>query len=335
VSASRRFWISIDGGGTKTEICIGDKEKIIYDKCFDSSNYKSSDRETVSHIFSQAFEDIFRELHFQPEDVVGLVMAVSGCDTDKDREVYENILEDLGFQKEQYLVCNDSEVIYRSLSEADGICLVAGTGSIATAYLDGKLCYRVGGWNAPLSDLGSGYWIGAEVLKKYLMWLDGVETEEYPIFGKLLEELSGVGDFGAIAGDIGTWSFTRIASISRLVFEYAGKGDPLCRNVIYEAKEWLVRQAYTLYLKMASDISSGPGIVNVVLVGGLFRHEHFRKAVEESLTRLVGNAEKKHFREGEKTEETEETGSGRLRFICPVNSPAVDGMQYCKRVFKM
>jgi len=55
---------------------------------------------------------------------------------------------------------------------ADGGILVVGTGSIGLAVLNGRQ-HRVGGWGLPLSDEGSGAWIGREVLRRVLMAYDG------------------------------------------------------------------------------------------------------------------------------------------------------------------
>ena len=48
----------------------------------------------------------------------------------------------------------------------DGGIVIAGTGSIGWAILNGQE-YRVGGWGFPLSDEGSGAWIGFAVLKQF------------------------------------------------------------------------------------------------------------------------------------------------------------------------
>ena len=55
----------------------------------------------------------------------------------------------------------------------NGGIVIAGTGSIGWASLNGQE-YRVGGWGFPLSDEGSGAWIGFAVLKRLLWAHDGL-----------------------------------------------------------------------------------------------------------------------------------------------------------------
>ena len=54
----------------------------------------------------------------------------------------------------------------------DGGIIVIGTGSIGWAELNG-VQYRLGGWGWPISDEGSGAWLGCEALRRTLWAHDG------------------------------------------------------------------------------------------------------------------------------------------------------------------
>jgi len=54
----------------------------------------------------------------------------------------------------------------------DGGVVIVGTGSIGWAILGGEH-YRVGGWGFPVSDEGSGAWLGCEAVRRALEALDG------------------------------------------------------------------------------------------------------------------------------------------------------------------
>ncbi len=56
--------------------------------------------------------------------------------------------------------------------QRDGGIIVAGTGTVGWAIVKGQT-YRVGGWGLPLSDEGSGAWIGGEALRRVLWACDG------------------------------------------------------------------------------------------------------------------------------------------------------------------
>ena len=48
--------------------------------------------------------------------------------------------------------------------------------AIAVGFDKEGKTYRCGGWGRPLSDLGSGYWIGEQMLKKWIKYCDGQEA---------------------------------------------------------------------------------------------------------------------------------------------------------------
>jgi glucosamine kinase len=54
----------------------------------------------------------------------------------------------------------------------DGGIVIVGTGSVAWAIVHGRH-YRIGGWGFPISDEGSGAWLGCEVLRRVLWAQDG------------------------------------------------------------------------------------------------------------------------------------------------------------------
>ena len=54
----------------------------------------------------------------------------------------------------------------------DGGVIVAGTGTVGWAVVGGQI-HRVGGWGMPISDEGSGAWLGCEAVRRLLWALDG------------------------------------------------------------------------------------------------------------------------------------------------------------------
>jgi glucosamine kinase len=56
--------------------------------------------------------------------------------------------------------------------DGDGAVIIIGTGSIGWAIVAGRQ-RRIGGWGLPLSDEGSGAWLGVEVLRRVLRAHDG------------------------------------------------------------------------------------------------------------------------------------------------------------------
>lgn len=302
-----KIWISVDGGGTKTELCACDSTgKKVYDAFFGRSNYKTAGQEAVADTLVSAFSGMMSSLNRQMEDVAGMVLAIAGCDSRQDKKVYTEIMLSAGIPEEKLFICNDTEVIFRALSDEEGVCVVAGTGSIVCAYDRERLFARVGGWGPPLSDVGSGYWIGTEILRRMVRWLDGMDEEELPVFREIAEKFS-IPDV-ELAWVLAGLTVTEMASVSALVFQHAEQGDAVCREIIHRAAVLLVEQIVALCKKAGFQKK-----IPVVTVGGLFSDESFRRKVEEGVKDALEGLE--------------------LCFLRPVGSPAEDGLRYARKLF--
>lgn len=103
----------------------------------------------------------------------------------------------------------------------DGGVVVVGTGAIGWAIIKG-CTFRVGGWGMPISDEGSGAWLGGEVLRRVLWALDG----RVAWTGLLRSVAAGFGhDPHAIVRWTQTASPRDFAALAPLVFAHAGQSD--------------------------------------------------------------------------------------------------------------
>lgn len=302
---AEKIWVSVDGGGTKTQVCAcGDNGQILFDETFAGINYKSSGVESVQQVLGAAFGKMLSATGSGLDGIMGMVMGISGCDTGEDLDLYYNLMERLGVRRPGVYICNDTEFTFRALSSGTGISMVGGTGSTACAFREGNLIGRTGGWGAPLSDEGSGYWIGAHVLRRLIRWLDGTQTEYAPVFERILAALE-IPEKDAAAA-IATMGASRVASFSTLIFDEARRGDPLCGETISMARGHLLR----LYVTLARKCAFEPGF-DLVVVGGLFSDSGFREAF---------------FRQA-----AEALPASAANFIYSELAPAVAGLAYVRK----
>jgi glucosamine kinase len=138
----------------------------------------------------------------------------------------------------------------------DGGIVIVGTGSIGWAIIGGAE-HRVGGWGFPISDDGSGAWLGLEALRRSLWARDGL----IPATGlsravlRLFE-----GNPHAVARDMHAAGSRHFASFAPLVVEQAGKGDRLAIELLESAARHIDAIAARLIALGASRLS---------LMGGL------------------------------------------------------------------
>ena len=140
----------------------------------------------------------------------------------------------------------------------DGGVIIVGTGSIGWAKLKGRQ-YRVGGWGLPVSDEGSGAWIGREALRQVLWAHDG-RAEWTGLLRGLFEQFQN--DPHAVV----RWTFKAsprdFGSIAPHVVEHAKSGDHAGIELM---------QSAAAHIDALAALLTTLGVTRLALVGGLAR----------------------------------------------------------------
>ena len=113
----------------------------------------------------------------------------------------------------------------------DGVVAIIGTGSIFVYRREGVI-RTAGGWGFMVGDLGSGAWLGRNLLQEVLLSYDGIHTGS-ALTDKILTDFENdpqtvveyaytakPGEFGAFAPDI---------------FEFADRRDPIAQKIVRRA----------------------------------------------------------------------------------------------------
>jgi glucosamine kinase len=138
----------------------------------------------------------------------------------------------------------------------DGGIIVIGTGSIGWAELNGRQ-HRVGGWGWPISDEGSGTWLGCEALRRTL-WACDRRVAWTPLLRSLLAKFRS--DPHAIV-DWMTGALPKdFASFAPEIIEHAAADDPVAIELLQLAGAHVDALAQALVCL---------GVDRLCLVGGL------------------------------------------------------------------
>lgn len=303
-----KAYISVDGGGTKTEFCIFYPETNEYSYAFyDGSNYKNTDdREGKMDIGSQ-FLKTLDEFGISQDDIAGVVFGLSGIDSDKDMEYYRKLVRKTGFPEEKIIMCNDCEYTLRGLVEGDGIAVVCGTGAITYGICEGKP-YRTAGWGMPYSDLGSGTWIGAEAIKEAIQRLDEGADENDPIIGLVSRFKQ---DDAPLQWTLNELDVPTTASIAKDVLGLAEAGDATCQEIVLEAAFHIAGYIRTTFTKMNFKGDT----LKIVYAGGVNKNPYFRSILEPVVQKMLGNT--------------------RIEWIVPTETAAKSGINYIMRMKKI
>ncbi len=279
----KNYLISVDGGGTKTEICLLEQEQGEKQSFFcGSTNYKNIGMAAAAGQLKQGMEKIFKEKEIRQEEIKGIVIGVSGCDTEEDMGIYHQMVRQAGIPLAKTFICNDAELVFLSVAKFPGICVISGTGSVAFGFdREGRAC-RCGGWGSLLSDQGSGYWIGRQGLEAWVRFCDG-QTGESPVFEKL-KVFYGMEQEKEIPYRLSELGHGQVAACAKIICQSAEAGEPLCQHILRSAAGETAAMAGTLYRKMEMEKE---GTMDLVTSGSIFKSDFYMTEFQKQFREMT------------------------------------------------
>lgn len=240
-----RLVVGLDGGGTKTVAVAVDAATPLPATPAaaaqivplgraqaGSTNWNSVGLETAHANWRAVIEQAVAAAGGRLAGVRAICIGMSGVDRPYDRAQVQQWLDDLlpGVPAQ---VVNDAVIALAAgtAGELLGVVLISGTGMIALGYNRAGERVRAGGWGALLGDGGSGYALGAAILRAVTWAADGrgPQTALLPAVLDFLH-LEQPDQLVRWAYDDITWA--RFAQLAPLASDCAARGDPAALAIV-------------------------------------------------------------------------------------------------------
>lgn len=297
-----RYYISVDGGGTKTEFAILDLDtdeiRTVIDK---GSNYKYANGTNHTRNISDITRDILAKENIRIDEIVKIVYGLSGLDSEKDRKYLHSVITGGGIPDDKLILMNDCEFGLRGIVEDAGICVVTGTGGITYA-VNKDLVVREAGWGPPYSDLGSGTWIGAEFIKEAILRLDDGAEDDITAVVRHFENTE-----EPLQQTLNAFDVPSTASLARECIRLAADGNDTCQWIVNEAADHISAYIARVFKRMNY---SGDELT-IVCVGGIYNSPYWRSVLEPMTEAILPCS---------------------ILWVRPEESAAHNGLKYLKRV---
>lgn len=262
----QRFFLGIDGGGTKTTGLLADQAGHIIGKAESgASNYHAVGEEQTKKVLYDVVSRLISDASASLESCT-CCLGLAGVTSSVDRHVIGRICDEIGLPGNRILTHDAQIALVGGAEELSGVIIIAGTGSIVYGINAAGQEAQAGGWGHLLGDEGSGYDIARRAFQAVARAADGrgdptllsslmLDALEFSQSRNLIPWMHSVGK-------------DQVAQFAGVVFDAANSKDPVAQRILDEAADELTVAARVVIDKLGF---SQP--FNLVLSGGIFSHQ--------------------------------------------------------------
>lgn len=269
-----RYFLGIDGGGTKTTCAVGDTSRVLATATAGPGNIVRVGEERARESFLNAVRQACSAAGISPEQVVRTYVGGSGAGRPELAAIVRSILSEI-LPGPIDVVGDMQTALEAAFDTGPGVVVNAGTGSFAYGRNQRGQTLRAGGWGFAIGDEGSAHWIGQEsvrfVLQESERGTDSAFIETSFVQG--LFKAWGVRSFLDLARAGNSVPPPDFAALFPAVVT---SKDEIARNVLREAGRELARLAEVVIGRLFGE---GEAIVPVAMTGGVFRHAELVRQV--------------------------------------------------------
>lgn len=267
-----KYFIGMDGGGTKTKCIITDENlNQLFETVGAASNFLVIGKEVVSQTVFDLIGKCVSAAKISLEDVEAIVLGTTGGGRRSDAELLEKqIFSDAKSKSvsiNKFKVESDARIALEgAFSGKAGSILIAGTGSIMFGKDDKGEIHRVGGFGRFIGDEGSGYRIGRKGLNAVARFMDG--RAKPTKIADLLEQVFSISTSEQLITEVYRNNFD-IASAAPIVFDAADSGDKVAQRILENEADELLLHINSMKEKLKVDL------LKVSLIGSILTKPNY------------------------------------------------------------
>lgn len=234
---SKPVYLGVDGGGTKTRFALIDGDgRVLGEAQLGTTYHPHIGLDGVCAVLAEGVGKVLAAADRTTADIAYAFFGLPAYGEDSHAAALLQACPAAILGHDRYACDNDMVCGWAgSLACADGINIVAGTGSIGYGQRRGTAA-RAGGWGEAFSDEGSAYWIAMRGLNAYSRMSDG-RLPKGPLHAIINAHFQLDNDLDICARVYGDNAYARgeLAQLSHQVAEAARAGDVAAVEIFRDA----------------------------------------------------------------------------------------------------
>ena len=260
---TNRYFVGIDGGGTKTTaVIIDDAGNELARLDGDAGRVDVLQPEAGAHTLADLAAHALANARVTQLPSV-LCCALAGAGREPERVSIERALSSLRIAEQVHVVGDFEAAMFDAFGGGAGILVISGTGSSAWGRAQDGRCVRAGGWGHLIGDEGSAYALGRDALMLAMREFDG-RGENAGFMPAVLARTGVQSEEGLVrwAASAGKADFAALAPV---IFDAAQRGSLSAQDAIEDAAAEVAMHVAALYDRLG-PWDTPPA---VALAGGL------------------------------------------------------------------
>lgn len=264
-----KYYIGVDGGGTKTALVLFDENKNV----LATAEGTGSNHETLQGSFEEAanvimdgIKELCEKQGITIDDIDAVLMGLAGIDHEFQLEAISDEFDDLGLKN--YSIYNDGFIVIKAgVGKGAGIGYNCGTGTCCNSIDSNGDMLQIGGFSELSGDVGNGHYIAIEAFR--IAYDDICLKKRKSLVTEYFAKETGVKDRDTLLASIikiqGLESEKYIRLLIDAFFYAANNGDEAALEVI----EIMAQRGADFISGHINNMVFNEDTVNVVLSGSI------------------------------------------------------------------
>ena len=262
----QRFFLGIDGGGTKTTGLLADQAGQVIGRAESgASNYHAVGEEQTKKVLSDVITRLMSDANASLESYT-CCLGLAGVASSADRKVIGRICDEIGLPGNRILTHDAQIALAGGAVELSGVIIISGTGSNVYGMDAAGREAQAGGWGHLLGDEGSGYDIARRALQAVARAAD--RRGDPTLLSSLMLDALEFSQSRNLIPWIHSVGKDQVAQFAGVVLNAANSNDSVAQRILDEAADELTLAARVVIDKLKSSHS-----FNLVLSGGIFAYQ--------------------------------------------------------------